>query len=149
VLFATTQIGVRPPKNSLTGPNSPLSIFARWKRCWNARLSSGTTAMDNNDMTVKGLRSMILFRRLEGRQFRPRLRLPATPKHRATAQDSELTSLSGMSDYRWHRFVQQPCGYPFVTVNTAPTECHLGVALSSCLAGKVRTLPLWTATRTG
>jgi len=25
VMFATTQIGVRPPKNSLTGPNSPLS----------------------------------------------------------------------------------------------------------------------------
>ena len=119
-MFATTQIGVRPPKNSSTGPNSPLSIFARWKRCRNARLSSGTTAMDNYDMTVKGLRSIILFRRLEGRQFRPRLRLPATPKHRATAQDSEQTSPSG-------------------TANPASTECHLGVALSSCLAGKVQT----------
>jgi hypothetical protein len=105
--------------------------------------------MDNYDMTVKGLRSIILFRRLEGRRFRPRLRLPATPKHRATAQDSEQTSPSGMSNYRWHRFVQQPRGYPFVTVNPASTVCHLGVALSSCLAGKVQTLPLWTATRTG
>ena len=46
----------------------------------------------------QGTRSIILFRRLEGWQFRPRLRLPATPKHRSTAQDSKRTLPSGMSE---------------------------------------------------
>ena len=83
----TTWIGVRPPKNSPTGPHSPPSIFACWNRCRNAHPSSCTRTMDNNGMTVMGLRRLFLFTRLEGRRFRPRLRLLATPKHGATDID--------------------------------------------------------------
>ena len=42
----------------------------------------------------------------------PRPRLPATPKHWATAQDSKMTLPSAMSGYRGYRSVWQPCGYP-------------------------------------
>ncbi len=46
VMFATTQIGVQPPKNSPIGPNSPPSIFARWNRCQNALLYLYCTSHD-------------------------------------------------------------------------------------------------------
>ncbi len=39
-------------------------------------------------------------------------RLPATPKHGATAQDSEQTSPSAMSGFWWHCSVREPCRYP-------------------------------------
>ena len=80
LLFATTRIGVQPPENSPTSPNAPPSIFARDNRCPNARHSSGTTAMDNNDMTVKGLRRLFLFPHLDGRQFRPPSKIACNPK---------------------------------------------------------------------
>jgi hypothetical protein len=82
VLFVTTRIGVRPPKNSPTNPNSPPSIFSRWSRCRNARHSSGTTAMDNKDMTVEGLGRLSLVPRLEWRQFGPPTKIACNPKTR-------------------------------------------------------------------
>ena len=73
----------RTTQESPTSPNSPPSIFARWNRCRNARHSSGTTAMDNNDMTVKGLRRLFLFfPRLEGRQFCPPSKIACDSKTR-------------------------------------------------------------------
>jgi hypothetical protein len=72
----------RTTQESPTSPNSPPSIFARWNRCRNAHHSSGTTAMDNNDMTVKGLRRLFIFPRLEGRRFRPPSKIACDPKTR-------------------------------------------------------------------
>ncbi|KAI2505265.1 hypothetical protein MHU86_9167 [Fragilaria crotonensis] len=69
---ATTRIGVRPPKNPPTSPHSPgaLAFFARRNRRRNARLSSGTTAMDNSDITDEESEDSLLSHAWR-RRFRP------------------------------------------------------------------------------
>ena len=80
--LATTWLGVRPPKNSQTGPYSPPSFFARWNRRQDARLSSATIAIDNNDKSVDGLRRLSYVPRLEGRRFRRPSKIACDPNAR-------------------------------------------------------------------
>jgi hypothetical protein len=140
-------IGVRPPKNLLTGPHSPPSFFVRWNRRRNARLSSGTTAIDSNDMTVEELGRLSLARPTPGRKaiplpvqdcLRPQNtgRLPKIPNRHRRRQcpvaggtvlfDSLVATL-------------------LATANPALTGCH-GLTLPCCLAGEVRTTSLQTTT---
>ena len=61
-------------------PELPTVHFCSLNRCRNARHSSGTTAMDNTDLTVKGLRIFVLFPPLEGRRFSPPFKIACNPK---------------------------------------------------------------------
>jgi hypothetical protein len=130
--------------DGLTSLHSPPSFFASWNRRRSARLSSGTTAIDNNDMTVKGLGRLSLIPRLEGRRFRCPSKIACKPQN--TGRLHEIPNR--------HRRRQCPVAGGTVlfnslvatllaTANPASTGCH-SLALTCCLAGEVRTLSLQT-----
>jgi hypothetical protein len=144
VLFVTTQIGVRPPKNSPTSPNSPsVHLFAL------ELLSERTPYLRYNSHgqqlhDCRGTRKT-LPRPTPGRKairppvqdcLQPQTRLPKIP-NRHRRRQCPVTGGTVL----FSRLVATL----LATANPASTGCH-GLALSCCLAGKVRTSPLWTTT---